>query len=391
MRPARIRRAAIPTSPPSSRTCSSATACTRCRRAAKTTTARSTTSNKATWIVDTTACGVDITRPSSGTQLVGAIDKDKDTAGVQIEVDSNVSGDDCDASRAAVCDPKDGIKDVNFADFDGSSMLTSNVTLTNDASQTLCVEVQDRAGNIGRGSVDVKYQPQAPMLKIETPADGDKYNAEGNDGYKKDTDTGSADVCNADFDVACTEVGTDVKLHRGDKDGTVFATAKCETKASGAADLPAGFSGRAHFAKAAFLPNDSDTTKVVATQALTGNGTDVLGVSDAITLKGDCKKPSLAFTPDPCQGGQIVVANPSSTATKDVIVATARPTPSTRAPVGDVGRQRGHGKRRQRIQRHVHLQRRSPSAARALGIVISTITVSAQDDYKNTGTVMCDA
>ena len=347
-------------------------------------------SNKATWTVDTAACGVNVTRPSAGTQLVGAIDKDPATPGVQVEVDSDISGDDCSASRAAVCDPKSGIKDVSFTDFDGSSTLTSNVTLTNDASQTLCVEVQDRAGNVGRGSVDVKYQPQAPMLKIETPADGDKYNADGNDGYKKDTDPGSADVCNADFDVACTEVGTDVKLHRGDKNGTVFATAKCDTKASGAADLPAGFSGRAHFAKAAFLPTDSDTTKVVATQTLTGNGTDVLGVSDAITLKGDCKKPSLAFMPDPCHGGQIVVANSSSTATEDVIAADTT-TNTTTAHLSVTSGGSEVTSKDANASNGTYTFSQVALGGPGSGHRDITITVSAQDDYKNTGTVSCDA
>jgi hypothetical protein len=347
-------------------------------------------SNKSTWIVDTTACGVDITRPSAGTQLVGAIDKDKDTAGVQVEVDSDISGDGCTASRAAVCDPKDGIKDGNFTDFDGGSTLTSNVTLTNDASQTLCVEVQDRAGNIGRGSVDVKYQPQTPMVQIESPADGDKYNADGNDGYKQDTDTGSADVCNADFDVACTEVGTDVKLHRGDKNGTVFATAKCEKKASGAPDLPEGFNGRAHFAKAVFLPNDSDTTKVVATQALTGNGTDVLGVSDAITLKGDCKKPALTFMPDPCHGGQIVVANSTASAIEDVIAADST-TDTSMAHLSVTSGGSEVTSKDANASNGTYTFSQVDLGGPGSGHRDVTITVSTKDGYQNTGTVSCVA
>lgn len=341
-------------------------------------------SNKANWVVDTEACGVDIQEPAAAATILASQDADKNASGTQIAVKSNVSGNDCTQVRGAPCTPRDGIKDGRYSDFDGSS-VTTNVTLNSDADQTLCIEVLDRAGNIGRDSVAVKYRSTTPKLRIENPKDGDKYNAEGNDGYKKDSDRGSAAVCNANFDVACTEVGKEVKLHRGDAKGTVFATANCAR----ADNLPAGFAGRARVANATFLPNNADIVKVVATQEIGDTG--AIGESDAITLKGDCQVPAVFFpAPDPCEMGQIAVADASSTVTKDVVAGdSTTDTSSAHLTVTSNG---------------------SEVTAKDVNVMNGTFTftsvafggpgsgsrqvkleVSAKDDYANTGRASCEA
>ncbi|MEY4582822.1 MAG: hypothetical protein RL701_7525, partial [Pseudomonadota bacterium] len=274
-------------------------------------------SRKLNWIVDTAACGVDITTPGADSVLLSTQDTEGGLSGVQTKVESNLTGNDCDASRAAPCDGTKGIdKSVGFTTFNGASPLRSTVTLKEDPQQTLCVEVRDRAGNVGRDTVNVGFRKEAPKLKIENPKDGDKYNSNGTDPYKKDSDTGSADVCNANFDVACSEIGVDVVLHRTDAKGATIATAKCQAKVKGDVNLSEGFLGRAKFSNVAFLPANGDNTKVVATQSLSSA---LVGQSPVITLYGDCKSPTLAFDPDACNDGQIGVADQSSTVTKDVI------------------------------------------------------------------------
>ena len=258
-----------------------------------------TSSGELTWVVDTSACGVDIVDPTKDSVFVPDSDEDEDTDGVQVGVSSNVTGKDCSARRAAVCVPKSGIKGAKFAAYNGKSPLLTAVTLDADKSeQALCVEVEDRAGNIGRDNVSITFRDTAPKLVIESPADGDKFNASGSGSFIKDADTGTPQ-CEAEFSVACTEVGVDVQLHREAADGDVIGNAECEKPGSGDADLPDGYSGRA-LITAAFL-DGADSATLVATQSAPASGSaSILGKSAAITIEGDCEKPDLSFANDPC-------------------------------------------------------------------------------------------
>jgi hypothetical protein len=278
-------------------------------------------SRRATWIVDTLACDVDIQSPMGDMLLVAGFDENPTLGGTQIELEADLGGDDCRRARTAPCNPDDGIADtVGYEDIDGDSPLRILVTLANEPEQNLCLDVLDRAGNRGSDSVAVRYQPEAPKLEIESPADGARYNASGGTGYARDTDRGSATVCNAHFDVACSQLGATIRLHRGDENGTVFGMGECEARGNGDPELPSGYVGRARLRNLAFLAGTDDTVTVVATQSTGSN--DVVGQSAAITLRGDCELPELTFTgDDPCEGGQIGVEDADTVAVKDIVVA----------------------------------------------------------------------
>jgi hypothetical protein len=248
-------------------------------------------SGEATWIVDTKPCSVHVTAPPADAVLVPADDADSNTDGVQIAVKSTVSGNDCSDTRAAMCKPADGIANsVAFAAYDGNSSLTSNVTVTDGGDQTLCVEVRDRADNRALDSVAVSYRVTPPKVQIETPDNNDSYNAAGTDGHRADSDPSTPTVCNANFNVLCSEVGAPVDLHRDGEPGTVIATGTC----AAASGLPAGFAGRAHLANVAFLPNNGTSATLVASQTIHGADHDVSGTA-SVDLTGQCAVPSIEF------------------------------------------------------------------------------------------------
>jgi len=348
-------------------------------------------SRTATWIIDTKACGVEIQSPSADMLLVPGFDQDSNLSGVQIELEANVDGDDCRRARTSPCNPDDGIaEEVGYEDVDGQSPLRTLVTLANEAEQSLCLDVLDRAGNKGSDSVAVRYTPTAPKLLIETPADGDRYNAQGGDGYQRDTDSGSANVCNAHFDVACSELGSTVRLHRDDANGTVFGMATCEARGDGDRELPDGYEGRARIRNATFLSGNNDTVTVVATQSA-GSGSQV-GESPAITLKGDCQVPALTFTgPSPCETEQIGVAGETSTVTRNIVVADSTlDTQMARLTVSS-GAQVSYMRDAAISGGSYTFNNAELGGPEAMGYPRNiTVTVTAEDEFKNRGTLTCN-
>jgi hypothetical protein len=133
---------------------------------------------------------------------------------------------------------------------------------------------------------------------IESPEDGDRYNAAGGGSYTADADPGSPTACDAAFSIACSELGADVELFH-DGASTPFATAPCEEPAAGDPAVPDGYAGRA---VATALFDDGDGTSViVARQAIEASSTqELVGTSAAITVQGDCLLPSLTLSGDPC-------------------------------------------------------------------------------------------
>jgi hypothetical protein len=254
-------------------------------------TGNATYSGEATWVVDTKACSVHVTDPAADTRFVPADDVDANTSGVQVHVASTVGESDCSDTRAAVCKPADGIGNaVGFTAYDGGSSLTSTLTLEAGSQQTLCVEVRDRADNRALDSVSVKYQAAPPKVQIEAPANDDSYNVGGTNGHKPDSDPSSPTVCNANFDVLCSQLGTAVELHRDDAANPVIATGNCVEESG----VPDGFAGRAHLPNVAFLPSNATTATIVATQQLQGVG-QVQTATASVDLSGWCTIPAIDF------------------------------------------------------------------------------------------------
>jgi hypothetical protein len=283
-----------------------------------------TSSSEFSWVVDVTACAVEITDPSKNASFVPADDSNSKLAGVQVLVSAEIEGDDCSSQRVAVCTPKAGIKGAKSRSYDGKSPLMSVITLANESDQNLCVEVEDRAGNVGRDDVAVTFRNDAPKLNIETPSDGDKINARGGSGFIKDADRSSATTCDAEFTVACSELGTKVQLYRadqdGDPDGDAIGSADCKKPKASDDELPAGYGGRAVLT----VPIGAGDVRLVATQTLTGQTSGRLtGTSSALTLHADCKPPQASFSNDPCasdDGNELTLAQAAS---RDVRVKDA--------------------------------------------------------------------
>ncbi len=343
-----------------------------------------TSSGEASWIVDTKSCGVAISSPAAAYQFVPADDTDNSSVnGVQVDVTSTLAGGDCVQSRAQPCDPTKGITSGAFATHAATSPLVSSVTLQGVASQTLCVEVKDRAGNQSSDSVAVAYLVRPPSVQIESPADGTKYNVLGGTGYTQSTGTGG--VCGADFTVLCSEIGYDVDLRRDTATGASFASAKCVAPQPSDPALPAGFTGRATISAAPFLLGSATTGTLVATQTLTGSSTKAfVGESDPLTLTGVCAPPSIALMPDPCQGGQI---NLNGTTITSDVAAVVTGVGVTTAMV-NVSNTDG--------TTHSDSQPVSGTAVSFTGLDFGgvgtvTVTVTAVDSFGNAGTASCPA
>lgn len=346
-------------------------------------------SRTSTWIVDTQACGVEIQDPTADDLLVPGQDVDDTLSGVQVELESKLTGDDCNRARAASCDPAKGISsDVGYDSIDGSSPLTSIVTLANTEMQDLCIDILDRAGNRGSDSVSVRYVPEAMNVLIESPASGTKFNASGGNGYTQDSDPGSATVCNANFEVACSQLDSTVELHRDDANGVVFASATCDAAGSGDPALPNGFQGRARFSDAVFLPSGNDTVSVVATESTDADG--MLGQSQAITLHGDCEVPSLMFSgADPCEGGQIGVTSATSTVTKTIVVGDGTTDTQMATLTVTSGSSMSYTDTVSASDGSFSFDS-ADLGGPGDGKRPITIEVTAKDDYDNTGSVSCD-
>lgn len=272
--------------------------------------------------VDTEVCQVSITDPGADALILSLDDEVSGASGVQIVTIATVAGDDCVGSRVGLCDADGVLPDGDFESYDGSSPFLSTVTLDDSSyEQHVCFEISDRAGNIGRDAVAFVFRADAPTLEIENPIDGEDFNALGDGSHTADADrsAGSLIACDGEVWVACTELGTDVELHRDDESGALFASGECATRDSSDPELPDGFAGRAKIV--AQLSAGDDSSRFVATQTLEGATSSLLGVSGAITVSTDCELPALEIVQSPCTlhaSGQITL---TEAAAFDVVIA----------------------------------------------------------------------
>jgi len=246
-----------------------------------------------TWVLDRLACEVTVTSPLADHRYVPADDIDPNDGAVTVLVEADVTGpaggapDDCNEQRAAACTEPDGIQGVALEDFTAGQSYEAFVD-ENAIEQTLCVEVADRAGNIGRGTVAVEYEAVTPTVAFTSPADGTRFNRLGNsfggDTYVATNDTNNP-RCLVDVDVDCSHDGLDVELWRVNDQGddSLVATVACAA-------------GSATFVDAPFQENPSSSADTLyATQTIVGNDSTLEGRSGMLNLIGDCKAPAYAM------------------------------------------------------------------------------------------------
>ena len=244
--------------------------------------------------VDTTPCGVDITAPMADFVFVPGDDTTASVDGVQVGGIAGVTGTDCIEARSGLCQP-DGELAGDFAEFDGSSPHTSLFTLEDGVTgQQYCVEIRDRAGNIGGDDVSFMYRQAAPMVLIESPASGTSFNSAGGGAFVGDS-LPETPLCDAEIVVAC-EVGSMVELHRGTAAGALIASGECEADD----DAPAGYTGRAAIMAIVSDALGDTSATIVATQTFAGGSDQLAGESAPVTYANDCEAPVVLETQTPC-------------------------------------------------------------------------------------------
>lgn len=235
------------------------------------------------WTVDATPCTLSVEPPEVVTP---ALDTD-DAAGIQLALSGAVEGQGCGAVRFGACGGKLSSLGAGAIGADGSFQLPLSIPAENGA-YSLCVEVEDDAGNVRQVSVPLERRVNAPEVAIAAPASGTSINRAGDL-------TPATAACDVAFSVLCSEVGRPVQLMQG---SSVLASANCAADSS----VSAPYRGRASFASVALTSrNDGSSTSITAVQSVAG----LVGTSAPISVQPDCEPPQVTFGSSlPC-GGQL--------------------------------------------------------------------------------------
>lgn len=240
------------------------------------------TRTTATWTVDTVACEVDITTPLEGAEIIDADDVNTDEDGIQTNVTGTFAGEGCTAVRVGVCDAM-----LATVDADASS-FAAETTLSGSATQELCAEVEDIAGNVAESRISIRVTTDAPQLDIVTPTTGTRFNSAGV-GATGDLNT-DTETCEAMILVNCS-TGGEVSINRMGVD-TSIATADCEETDG----LEAPYTHQASFV--APLPSQNDGTGYNLVAQLTEGR--LTGISGPVEVVSDCDVPTLEVLAPEC-------------------------------------------------------------------------------------------
>jgi hypothetical protein len=244
-----------------------------------------TRSPVAEWTVDVVPCDVQIDSPDNGTLFIDSDDLDGSLDGIQIDAIGG-TGSDCTEMRVGVCS---GIDGMSFEP--AQSGWTERVTLGTSATQQICAQTHDEAGNLATAMVDIRVQTASPQLEIGSPSTGAAFNLLGGGGRIADLTTGNS-TCEAQFEVYCTGVGSSLDLIRQDTSITL-GSATCVADAT----VPAPYTGRASFA-ALSLPSleSGGSYNVIARQEVDR----LVGTSAPISVRPDCIAPILGISRPTC-------------------------------------------------------------------------------------------
>lgn len=231
------------------------------------------------WTVDITACPVSLDSPTEGTVFIDEDDLDPATDGVDIDV-SGTAGGDCVETRVALCSAIGGV-----AYEPAEASFTRRVELGSSATQSLCVEARDAAGNVSRAMTGVRLVTDNPQLEIATPTTGAGFNVAGTNGRTADLNT-STQACEAVFEVYCTGIGDDVAILRQGV-STPLATATCVADST----VPSPYTGLATFSSVPLPTDENGPYNVIARQT----ADRLTGTSTPIAVDADCVAPQLVI------------------------------------------------------------------------------------------------
>ena len=238
-----------------------------------------TRSGTGEWVIDITGCGIGVDNPTEGQAFIETDDTDSATAGVQIGADGT-AGADCTGLRVGQCGS------IDSAMFGAvTEAWSSAVTLSTTAMQELCFQTRDEAGNISEQRINVRFDSDAPQLRIESPT-ADTH-------FSQATDLSGGDaVCDQAFDVVCDAPGSTVEIYQLGTE-TLLGSAECVADVS----APMPYTGRATFASVA-LPNLEDgTSYAVEARATAGR---LVGRSAGVSIFSDCHAPELTVVRPTC-------------------------------------------------------------------------------------------
>lgn len=228
------------------------------------------------WTVDITPCAIEFTQPDPDQLFVDSDDLDGSLPGIQIVSRGTTTGGDCSEVRVDLC--------PGVAGAMGSSTVAnwmSTVTLSTMASQEICAQVDDLAGNTAEARRTIRLQTDAPMVMIEALPTTDFR-------VSNDLDTSST-TCEAAVSVLCDAMGSDVRLNRQDT-GTLLDSAPCVAEGG----LPMGFTGRASFPMLSLPSVDPPVAfPLRAEQDLRR----LTGTSAPVSVTSDCDPPVIAASP----------------------------------------------------------------------------------------------
>jgi hypothetical protein len=230
---------------------------------------------------------VTLDQPTEGELVTDADDADTATDGIQLDVRGAVTGTQCTGLRLGLCDGLGDFESAEAGNFD------RRITLSSSATQRVCVEARDQAGNVGSAEVGIRVRTEAPQLQIASPTTGTGINRLGTDGRTADLNPASG-TCETAFSVYCTDIGSTVELVRAST-GVVLSggTATCEATAG----LPDPYVGQATFASVS-LPSLESLAEL---QLQARSEVDrVVGLSDPIALLSDCQAPVIDVTRPSC-------------------------------------------------------------------------------------------
>jgi hypothetical protein len=217
------------------------------------------------WTVDTVPCTSTLVVAGGADPITAAQDQDG-SPGLQLAVTGQTLGGDCTGFNllAGSCGTPSG----NFAGLALGQSFSDVITLPHQtARHSLCLELQDQAGNVSSTEFERDVRAEVPVVSITSPSDGDFFN--------------ESTTCLTQLVATCSDAGSPVQLL---VDGAIVASSDCAQ--NGTVSFPLSLAS-----------HDDPTTTTLAVRQTADGLTSPL---DSISVQADCNAPVLSFFTPAC-------------------------------------------------------------------------------------------